>query len=61
MLRDLIEHFWTQLVWINFHQVDLIQSPLVPDSARKVLDLYQKRSGGTHLVEVDNAGAPERF
>jgi hypothetical protein len=27
----------------------------------KVLDLYQKRSGGVHFVEVDNAAAPERF
>jgi hypothetical protein len=29
--------------------------------AREVLDLYQKRSGGVHFVEVDNAAAPERF
>ena len=32
-----------------------------PLGSPEVLDLYQKRSGGVHYVEVDKAATPERF
>jgi hypothetical protein len=34
---------------------------VAPTAFPQVLDLYQKRSGGVHFVEVDNAAAPECF